>query len=332
MALFLTVVDAGGMTAAADELGVSQPAVSRSVRTMERELGVALFQRDGRGVVPTDAGCRLADGLRTVTADWDRLVAEVRLVAGRPSEVVVSVPFGTARALIPVIVRRATTELAGITTRVVEARSADGLDAVADGSVAAAVVYRNGSRPVAAGSISSTDVGPGSYRGPGLVGDPELDGVCIEPMARERLYAVGRPERVGQDGEPVALGDLAGAPMLLIGSAWPIRSLVDEAFANAGVTPTLAREVGVSEALLAFAIEGDGVAILPFSNVAHELDRGTLVARPVIEPSIERTIAVALSTRLPPTVGADVRRVVQASIREVAPNARWTVEGEGDDQ
>jgi DNA-binding transcriptional LysR family regulator len=52
----LAVADHGSLRAAARELGVAQPAVTRSVQELERELGVALFERRARGVTPTAMG------------------------------------------------------------------------------------------------------------------------------------------------------------------------------------------------------------------------------------------------------------------------------------
>src|SRR6267143_841188 len=53
---FLAVVESGGIRAAARELGVSQPAITRSVRGREAELHTRLLQRTPTGVVPTQAG------------------------------------------------------------------------------------------------------------------------------------------------------------------------------------------------------------------------------------------------------------------------------------
>ncbi len=53
---FITVVDEGGFTAASRQLGLSQPAVSRAVATLEKELGLALLIRGREGLALTDAG------------------------------------------------------------------------------------------------------------------------------------------------------------------------------------------------------------------------------------------------------------------------------------
>lgn len=53
---FLAVFDTGNIHRAADQLGISQPALSMSLKQLEEELGAPLFQRRPRGVVPTEAG------------------------------------------------------------------------------------------------------------------------------------------------------------------------------------------------------------------------------------------------------------------------------------
>jgi DNA-binding transcriptional LysR family regulator len=57
---FLAVVNAGSVTAAADELFVTQPAISAAVTALSREVGVSLLERAGRGVRPTPAGREFA--------------------------------------------------------------------------------------------------------------------------------------------------------------------------------------------------------------------------------------------------------------------------------
>ena len=57
---FLAVYEHGSLTRAAEELGYAQPSVSEQIRALEKSLGVQLFRRVGRGVVPTT----VADTLR----------------------------------------------------------------------------------------------------------------------------------------------------------------------------------------------------------------------------------------------------------------------------
>ena len=56
LAAFVCVVRRGSVTAAAEELYVTQPSVSAAVAALEREVGAKLLERDGRGLRPTPAG------------------------------------------------------------------------------------------------------------------------------------------------------------------------------------------------------------------------------------------------------------------------------------
>lgn len=74
---FAAVADEGGYAAAARRLGISQPAVSQAVQDLERAFGVRLFERRGRGVVPTELCLELAP----IAAEIQRLEdAAVRLL------------------------------------------------------------------------------------------------------------------------------------------------------------------------------------------------------------------------------------------------------------
>jgi DNA-binding transcriptional LysR family regulator len=82
MTVFLAVVEHGGFSAAARELGRVQSAVSHSVTSLERTLGTTLFDRRSRPPMPTDAGRRLAAEARLVLAQ----ARELRQVAGAMRE------------------------------------------------------------------------------------------------------------------------------------------------------------------------------------------------------------------------------------------------------
>jgi len=69
LSTFVAVVDHGSVTAAADALSVSQPAVSQTIRSLERDLGVAVFDRIGRNVRLNAAGEALLPGARQALRD-----------------------------------------------------------------------------------------------------------------------------------------------------------------------------------------------------------------------------------------------------------------------
>ncbi|MFD1796600.1 LysR family transcriptional regulator [Paracoccus aurantiacus] len=78
------IVRQGGFRAASDALGIAQSAISRRVRHLEDRMGVAIFERDGRGVRLTAIGRRLLEEAEVLVAQRDRILGELtqNVVAG----------------------------------------------------------------------------------------------------------------------------------------------------------------------------------------------------------------------------------------------------------
>jgi len=76
--LFLQIVDSGSMSAAARAVHLTQPALSRTLRLLEQEVGVALFERRGRALVLTAGGRALVPRARALLVDSERLALETR--------------------------------------------------------------------------------------------------------------------------------------------------------------------------------------------------------------------------------------------------------------
>ncbi|SCK15597.1 Transcriptional regulator [Streptomyces sp. SceaMP-e96] len=72
----VAIVDAGGFTDAAIDLGISQAAVSRTLGSLEDSLGVRLLHRTSRSVIPTTAGVQVLARARKVLAEADNLIRE----------------------------------------------------------------------------------------------------------------------------------------------------------------------------------------------------------------------------------------------------------------
>ena len=79
---FLAVVDSKGISAAAAELHITQPALTKSVRQLEDILGVELFERLPTGVVPTRFGEILARRARLMELEYRHAIAEIQAIKG----------------------------------------------------------------------------------------------------------------------------------------------------------------------------------------------------------------------------------------------------------
>ncbi|UYN94245.1 MAG: LysR family transcriptional regulator [Enhydrobacter sp.] len=102
---FLTVVDTGGVTAAASVLGLSQAAASQQVKRLEEVLGCRLFSREGRRLALAPAGERLLAQARRLVAQNDELLAGMRTPPFE-GEVRFGVPYDIVGSVVPPILRR----------------------------------------------------------------------------------------------------------------------------------------------------------------------------------------------------------------------------------
>ena len=90
---FVAVADEGGVSAAARRLHVSQSALSQTIQSLERELGVQLLVRDYAGARPTDAGKALLEEARALLDHHDRALAAISGAAATAVKLRIGVPL-----------------------------------------------------------------------------------------------------------------------------------------------------------------------------------------------------------------------------------------------
>lgn len=292
---FAEIVEAGGLTQAAHRLGVTQPALSRTMRDLEIRMQARLLRRTGRGIELTPAGEAFLLFAQETLAGFEAAKRAVAQAADAPPKrLSLAMPLRIGRLLATELHRAVAERLPETTLHVFEESSDRSAELLAQQQVDVAIVYATPSLPW-----------------------PEA-----EPLYAEALYAVGAPALLGAGDPPLSLAALAKLP-LLIPSRGGYRALVDDVFAQQGAAPIIARELESADALLAFALEREGIAILPYSNVYHECARGEVVARPIVDPEIARLLALQPGAGLGGAALALVAAAVKAAMAPVAPIARW---------
>jgi DNA-binding transcriptional LysR family regulator len=93
METFVRIVDAGNLSAAAAQLGTTQPTVSRRLQALERSLGVRLLRRSTHSMTLTEDGQRCLERARDLLANWHALEADLRGASDEPE--------GTLRVVAP---------------------------------------------------------------------------------------------------------------------------------------------------------------------------------------------------------------------------------------
>ncbi|MEM8837600.1 MAG: LysR family transcriptional regulator [Pseudomonadota bacterium] len=292
---FVEIVEAGGLTAAANRKGVTQPALSRLLRDIETLLQAQLLRRTGRGIELTAAG---NDFLRFSTETLERYETTRRIIRERekafPRHLRLSVPLRVGGLLIPDLHRAFSDVSPETTVHVFEETSERAREMLADGRLDAALTYRSG---------SGADLG-------------------FTPLFKEDLYAVGNANSFGTDQDTIALNALGKLPLLLP-STGRYRDLIQSAFRSAACDLKVARELETAEGLLAFAAEGEGIAILPMSNVYKEVARGEVMARLIVNPGISRQIGVLFSGGIPKHTAGLVLSTIRKTMRHSRQPAAW---------
>ncbi|MFJ3420307.1 MULTISPECIES: LysR family transcriptional regulator [unclassified Streptomyces] len=270
--LLLAVARLGSLGGAARELGITQPAASSRIRSMERQLGVALVDRSPRGSRLTDAGALVTDWARRVVeaaAAFDAGAQALR--HRRDSRLRVAASMTIAEYLLPGWLLAlhsqrpdtAVSLLAGNSTTVVERLLSDEADL---------------------GFVEGLSVPPG------------LDSTVI---AHDHLIVVTAPTHPwARRQRPVPAEELASTPLILREKGSGTRQVLDAALGG------LARpliELSSTTAVKASAVSGAGPAVLSELAVGEELSMRRLVRIPVEGITLARDLRAVWPTGHRPT-------------------------------
>jgi DNA-binding transcriptional LysR family regulator len=270
-----TVVDTGSVTAAAARLSYTPSAISQQLSTLERETGLALVERQGRGLRPTAAGRMLAEHAGAVL---DRLAdAEAALGAlreGRTGRVAVAAFSTAGSSLVPVALRDFRRTHPGLAVDVSVAEPDEAVERVRSGRCDVAVV----------------------------VGVPDLTGLHCRHLLDDPYRVVLPADHPLAGRLRIRLADLSDEAWIGTASApgYCERQIVDACVA-AGFTPRFAVEADEYPATQGYAAAGLGVALVPL--LALGAVAGGVVVRRVDGTEPVRRVSVVTRPALLGTPG-----------------------------
>lgn len=246
---FLEVGRRGNFTAAARTLHRTQPAVSASIRGLERELGHRLFVRRRRGVVPTEVGLRLLRRAEDWLREMEGTVEEVRTWGGLERG---HLRLGTtdvpASHWLPPLLRSFLRRHAGVQVTVNVEGSQTLVEQVLRGDVELALVTLP-------------------------VGHEELE---VRVLHSEPLVVVA-PKRHPLSGKRrVTLEKLSREPLILHKADSVTRRSIEAIFRARGLLPRISMEISHPEAIKRLVRVGLGLSVLPGSMVKEDLRRKLL--------------------------------------------------------
>ncbi|MFU2317547.1 LysR family transcriptional regulator [Rahnella sp. PCH160] len=242
---FVTVVEAGSITRAAELLFIQQPPLTRLLQGLEQDFGVPLLQRLPRGVIPTEAGEVLLQEARAVLARAEQLNAAMRRAA-QGEQGRIRIGFTSSAALhtfVPALLRRYREIYPSVSTLLEESGSGELLEAVVAGQLDVAFVRM----PV-------KDM-------PEL----EMEKVLEEPM----WVAVPAGHRLASrvNGQPLKLEELSNEPFVLYRrrAGQGLYDAILAAYVRAGFSPHIVQEAPRLTSCLSLVGAGLGVSIVPAS-------------------------------------------------------------------
>ena len=254
---------AGKFTAAAAELGLSQPGLSRIVQQAEQLLGVRLFDRVTRSVAQTEAGRSFIPAAERMLGELEQQVRHIRALDGDVrGQLIVSSLMSISHHVLPAALLQFRQRYPRMHIRIRE-----GLQNAVQEDVRSGVA----------------DFGIGGPPSP-------RQSIIVGPVTEERCHAILPPGHPLAGRRSLTMGDLAGECFVSMPAEAGLRRLIDATAAAAGVSLDHGIVINQYQSLFDFVSSGLGVAIVPASALPPER-RPDLTIRPM-HPAIRRKVAV----------------------------------------
>ncbi|MBF6331411.1 LysR family transcriptional regulator [Nocardia transvalensis] len=297
LSYFLAVAQTRHFTRAAETLGVAQPSLSKQIRTLETELGAAVFSRARGNIALTPAGEALLPLATRILADVDTARLAVQELAGlRRGRVRLGATPSLCAGLLAETLRRFHDTYPGIELLVEEGGSRDLVRDLTRGALDLALVI------------------------PPLADDTPL---VTSPILRENLVVASRVEDTSLPNRPhLRITDLRDRPLVMFRTGYDLREATIAACRQAGFEPRFAVEGGEMDAVLRFVEVGLGVAVVPSMVLAGRPGlRGTPLSPDDGRGShsLHRTVALAHRKDVAPTHAATAfRATLEAFVVDAA--------------
>lgn len=272
LAAFCAVVERRSFSHAAEQLGVTQPAVSLQVRALEKRLGTQLLDRSGRRVEPTEAGMRLYRGAQRLLALEQQVVEEV--ASGGGGELVGSVSLGGSTGPAAVVVPQLLCEFQ---------RAHPAVRVALEVHDTRMVVELVAERRLELGIVGAA---------------PRHRAVRFEPFAYDEVVLVCPPEHRFAD-RTIDVHELASESLIVMQEGAGVRRIVEDELRRLGLRlrdldPRL--ELGLQESVRSAVLAGYGVTFISRAAVEGDLAAGALAEAQVEGMDGRREISLVRST------------------------------------
>lgn len=295
---FLAVTELGSFSKAAVLLSVAQPVLSRQIRSLEEELSIELFYRNGRGIVVTEAGQILLNRARSILGEASAIATDIDSVRESPSgKLVLGLP-PTANAILSVpLIQQFREAYPQVKLKVQEGYSGHVLEWLSTGRIDVAVLYDA----------------------------PKTSTLLTQPLIEEELLLIGSASTPASLREKAVKGAVLGElPLILPSHPHGLRMLVETLLGKMKVTPNVDCEIDSLSATLELVERGVGYSILPYASVNRQVRAGSLVCMPIVEPRLSRQLVLATSTQRPMTIlTRSLAGTIKELVRDLVAEGLW---------
>src|SRR5258707_5022481 len=271
---FRKVVDVASFRGAASYLSVVERALSRQVRQLEVELGQNLFDRNGRGVVLTDAGSRLLEHTRGILMQVGRARQELEdQKNGDSGHFVLGLPPSLGRSVTVPLVKAFGRLLPNASLATVEGLSAYMLEWLNVGRVDCALVYNAPASPT----------------------------VDLQPLLDDQLFLIAplSPKSSRKARKSITLTELADHPLIIPSRPHSIRMSVENALASVDRKIRVAHEIECIPAVIDLVRQGHGFGVLPLNAVKSTQWADAVQVKPILAPTLKTSLSIAISAQRP---------------------------------
>jgi DNA-binding transcriptional LysR family regulator len=248
---FVAIAESGTFTAGALRVHVTQAAISMQIRQLETEIGAKVFVRAPRHVILTEAGEQLLRRARHILREHDAALDEIAELAGAERG---RLRIGSASAMV------LTEQLPSI------------LKDLRKQHPAADIAVTSGTSEVLVDQILAGEVDVAFVSLP-----VDMRGIKTERLSQDQLVAIASPRHKLAKQRTISAYTLAGERLILGERGGNTRRLIDQFFAQAGVTLRVAMELSRQQAIKRMVEEDMGVGIVPLQSVKEEVDKGRLI-------------------------------------------------------
>jgi LysR family nitrogen assimilation transcriptional regulator len=253
---FFSVIEHGNLSSAAQSLRVSQPTLSRQIQAIEEEFQIPLFVRSGRGMLLTEAGKQLHEGLQSIERQLRLLKTDVAAVSLEPSgEVALGIPPSPRRLLAVPLIKQYSVAYPRVTVRLVEETSGQLRDLVANGILDLAIT--NTTEPA--------------------------HGIVSQVLGRERLALVGPPGTGLSMRRETPISNLGDLPLILTMRPNSLRLMVEDRLGAHNLLANVRFEANTLPLMTDLVTAGLGYTVLPLCGVRELVRQGLVCASPITE-------------------------------------------------